>query len=128
MAFFKKHIDGVKEFSNKSILNADAIKYGFRDLISGAFLQKKNFFKYLPLAGLIVGFLILSITFRYGCETKIAEIDNLQRELRDLKQETLTLSSELLGESKQSQVRQRLNASDSSLNMLDRPPFIIEMY
>ena len=59
---------------------------------------------------------------------KIAEIDNLQKELRDVKHEALTLSSELLGKSKQSQIKFLLSQKDSSLNILDCPPFVIELY
>lgn len=125
--FFKKVVTETKEFTDKSIFNRGS-KISFGDLLSGNFLSKGRFYRHIPLFGLVIIFFLASVALRFSCESKIAEIDNLQKELRDVKHEALTLSSELLGKSKQSQIKFLLSQKDSSLNILDCPPFVIELY
>lgn len=125
--FFKKAISEAKEFTEKSIFHGNT-KFSVRDVISGNFLTKDNMLRLLPFVIFFLVFSLVSIGLRFSCESRIAEIDNLQRKLKDVKHEALTLSSELLGKSKQSQIMQLLSEKDSTLNMLDCPPFVIELY
>lgn len=125
--FFKKTITGAREFTDKSIFTKHH-NVSFSDVLSGDFLTKTNIYRHLPFVLLLLIFFIASIALRFSCESKIAEIDDLQKQLKDVKHEALTLSSELLGKSKQSQIKYLLAQKDSTLNMLDCPPFVIELY
>ena len=58
---------------------------------------------------------LIYISNRYTCQQKIAEIGSLEKQLTDIRYEALTLSSELMGSSRQSQVQALIESKVISL-------------
>lgn len=73
-------------------------------------------------------FIIIYIANRYRVEKSMLEIDNLRKELQDMKYKALSTSSRLTERSRQSNVLDMLKANrDSVLKIADRPPYIINV-
>lgn len=72
-----------------------------------------------------VGLLLIMIYIsnRYTCQQRQAEINSLERELRDLRYESMTISSELMGSSRQSQVQELVESKGLDLEESKQPPF-----
>lgn len=77
---------------------------------------------------LISVFVIVYISNRYRCEKSMLEIDNLKRELQDMKYKALSTSSQLTEQSRQSNVLTQLKQNnDSVLHVADCPPFVVNI-
>ena len=63
---------------------------------------------------------------RYTCMQKLREIDRLQQRLRDIRFEALSISSELTGNSRQSQVELLIEEQGIELEGAKTPPY--ELY
>lgn len=73
-------------------------------------------------------FVIVYISNRYRCEKSMLEIDNLKRELQDMKYKALSTSSQLTEQSRQSNVLTQLKQNrDSVLHVADCPPFVVNI-
>ena len=68
---------------------------------------------------------MIYISNRYSCQQKIVEIGLLNKQLTDLRNEAQTLSSELMGRSRQSQVQDLVDAKGLQLRSSDQPPFYL---
>lgn len=69
---------------------------------------------------------IIYITNRYSSQHEIIEIQNLQKELEEVRFYGLTRSGELTGKMRQSKVEKALQETpDSLLRLPDKPPFFI---
>ena len=66
---------------------------------------------------------LIYISNRYTCQQKIAEIGSLEKQLTDIRYEALTLSSELMGSSRQSQVQELIESKGILLEESKQPPF-----
>ena len=78
---------------------------------------------------LLPRFLMLSVFFignRYTCMQKLREIDRLQQQLRDVRFEALSISSELTGNSRQSQIELLIEEQGIDLEGAKTPPY--ELY
>lgn len=84
--FVKKPIENVKEFS-------DVTGNSLKNILAGRIFTKEQFMKQYKLILLILFFMFCYTGNRYSCEAKIAQIDQLQRKLDDVKFEALTRSS-----------------------------------
>jgi len=73
-------------------------------ILGGGILKEDFIVKHTRMIVLISILIFFFIGNRYTCIQKISEIDRLQYRLRDLKQESLSISSKLTGHSRQSQI------------------------
>ena len=77
----------------------------------------------------IVLLVVLAFFFignRYTCMQKLREIDRLQQQLRDVRFEALSISSELTGNSRQSQIELLIEEQGIDLEGAKTPPY--ELY
>ncbi len=98
----------------------------FRDIIGGEVLNS-NFAK--KQAGTIILLVVISFFYtgnRYYCEKQLAKIDKLQQELVKVKYTYLTISSELMTLSRQSQVENIIKNKGIMLEDSTIPPYSIE--
>jgi hypothetical protein len=116
----KKPLLNIKEFT-------DMTGSSLRDVFAGNILTKKNLIKQYKLLLLLVFLAFFYIGNRYSCEQKIAEIDRLQKQLTDVKFDALTLSSELMEISKQSQVKALIENKNMNLKESTTPPYRIKI-
>jgi hypothetical protein len=116
----KKPLFKIKEFT-------DITGSSLRDVFAGNILTKKNLMKQYKLLLLLVFLAFCYIGNRYSCEQKIAEMDRLQRKLTDVKFDALTLSSELMEISKQSQVKMQIQNKNMNLKESTTPPYRIKI-
>jgi hypothetical protein len=95
-----------------------------RDVIGGNaasdFLKKQ-----VGLIIMILCFLFFYISNRYECQQKLMDIVKLEKKLTDVKYEALTRSAELMGGSKQSQVKSLIVEKGIQLEESQTPPYSI---
>lgn len=73
----------------------------------------------------VVLFAFCFIGNRYACLQKLKEIDRLQQQLRDVRFEALSVSSELTGQSRQSQIEVLVEEQGLELEGAQIPPYEI---
>ena len=89
--------------------------------------KKENRFSFLYILGVLVVVLIfIFIGNRYVCMQRLREIDRLQQQLRDVRFEALSISSELTGNSRQSQIELLIEEQGIELEAAKNPPY--ELY
>lgn len=81
------------------------IKRNVMHVLSGTVLTENFFVKNTHFIFVVFIIMVLYISNRYSCISKMDKIESLRRELKDVKYESLTISSELTGISRQSQVQ-----------------------
>jgi cell division protein FtsL len=74
---------------------------------------------------LVVVLVLFYVGNRYVCLRKLREIDRLQQELKDSKYEAVTLSSQLTGSNRQSQVEELVKSLGLDLESAKAPPYIL---
>ena len=118
--WLKKQVTNSKEFTGYS-------GNPVRDVFAGNILTRKNLTRQWKLL-LLIGLLTFCyIGNRYGCESRIAEIGQLQRKLQDVKYDALSRSFELMSLGKQSEVEKAINNNDINLTESTTPPYRIAM-
>ena len=97
--------------------------------------KKENRFSFLYILGggiLKEDFIVrhtkifIFIGNRYVCMQRLREIDRLQQQLRDVRFEALSISSELTGNSRQSQIELLIEEQGIELEAAKNPPY--ELY
>ena len=101
--------------------------------------KKENRFSFLYILGkedfivrhtkmivLVVVLIFIFIGNRYVCMQRLREIDRLQQQLRDVRFEALSISSELTGNSRQSQIELLIEEQGIELEAAKNPPY--ELY
>lgn len=66
------------------------------------------------------------INNRYECQLQLIEIDNLKKELIDIKYDALTRSSELMERSRQSRIEEYIATKESDLQTSTNPPYLLK--
>lgn len=82
--------------------------------------------KTLPYYIFLVGLLIIYITNNLSIEGDLRRISELTSEIKELRYESISTSSELMNMSKQSEVIRRVEAEGLNLKELTEPPRILE--
>jgi cell division protein FtsL len=70
--------------------------------------------------------IVLYISNRYSCIEEIAKIEKLQQELKDAKYESLTISAELMGISRESKVEDLVQKNGIELEQAKEPIYKIK--
>ena len=94
--------------------------------MKGDILRKDFMTKNAGFFLLIVGLMFIYVGIRYYVENDLKEINNLQRELKDVRIEAITRSSELMEISKQSTVVRTINKKGLGLKESTEPPYLIK--
>lgn len=99
--------------------------YSWRSISGGEFLINDFFRRQVKLVVLIVFLIIFYIHNRYASLQQILEIDQLKKELIDIKYDALTRNSELMIRSRQSQIEDYISEKGSDLQIATQPPYLI---
>jgi len=97
-----------------------------RDVINGNILSKKFLQKQYGLLIMIAILIFLYVDNRYYCETQLAKTIELKSKIKDVKYESLTISSQLMRISRQSNIIMMLNEKGIPLDESNTPPVTIE--
>jgi len=112
----KKPKTKAKKTTYKSLIN---------EVFDGSFMTKSALRRNIKLILLIVACIFIYISNHYAVIMNLSEIDSLQKELTDVKYEALTISSQLMKESRQSFVRQMVIDRGLELEDSTTPPYTI---
>ena len=96
-----------------------------KDLISGSLVTDKIILKNLGFLALLTFLGALYIANRFHAEKITRDSTRIQSELRDLRAESMAISTDLVYASKQSEVYRLVKERGLDLEELDEPPFKI---
>lgn len=96
-----------------------------RSILGGDILAHDFIKRQANLLILIVIMTILYIDNRYTSQQELIEIDQLKKELIDIKYDALTISSELTEKSRQSRIEEYISAEGNALETATTPPYLI---
>jgi hypothetical protein len=99
----------------------------FKEFLHGRFLAEKQVSRHWGYVAFVVFLGVLYIGNRYQMEHLLDRQAELLNELRDLKYESITTSSELMNMSKQSEVMERVRREGIELEVLKTPPRKLEV-
>lgn len=102
------------------------IKKNVMHVLSGTILTENFFLKNTHFMFVVVVIVALYISNRYSCISKMAEIQKLERDLKDAKYESLTISTELIGISRESQVQSLIDQNGIGIAVPAEPVYKIE--
>ncbi len=122
MSWFSRTIDAIKGSEDFSELKASSI----RDILTGRILTKKMVWKQYGLVALIALLAFFYIDNRFYCEKQLAREIQLEKQIRDVKYESLTISAELMKISRQSYVQKVINEKGIPLKENKNPPVVVE--
>jgi cell division protein FtsL len=96
-----------------------------KGLISGTFITERLILNNMRYAALVVFLGIILITNKFQAERANREIVALEQEVRDLRAESLSVSAELGGVSRQSEIIDLVKERGLGLEELREPPYRI---
>jgi cell division protein FtsL len=94
-----------------------------RELLSGTMISEKIILRNLGYISLVTLLAALFIMNRFHAEKVTREMSRLQREVRDLRSESLSTSSDLVQASRQSEVLKHVRERGLNLEELKVPPY-----
>ena len=100
----------------------------FRGLISGTLITEGLILKDVRYAALIAGLAIVFIANKFNAERVEREIIALEQEVRDLRAESLSVSADLGGVSRQSEIQEMVKERGLGLEELHDPPYRIVVH
>lgn len=115
---FERQIGNLKGFASKA-------KGSLADIVTGRIVLKDFLKRQWGVIIVFVVVLFCHIGLRFSCEDQVKQIDRLKFQLEDVRLEALSRSSDLLGMSKQSQIKRMVAERDSSLLPSEVPPYVI---
>lgn len=99
-----------------------------RKILGGDILNTSTIRRQIWLFMLITLFLFVYISNRYSCQKHLIEIDQLMKELQDVKYKSLSSNSQFTEKSRESNVLRLLrNNKDTTLRMADQPPYMVNV-
>jgi len=94
-------------------------------ILSGGILKEDFVVKHTRMIILIVILLVFFIGNRYTCLIKLREIDRLQKELQDIKAESIHISGQLTGRNRRSQIEELVKSKGLQIESAKTPPYIL---
>lgn len=94
-------------------------------LLDGSLLTRQVVNKHLPFVFFITIFILVYIYNRYTTENTVREISRLQQELKDLRSESISITSELMFISNQTEISKLLKEKETGLEESLEPPIVI---
>lgn len=92
-------------------------------VLSGTILTEDFFLKNTRFMLFVFVIVVLYISNRYSCIAKKAEIESLKTEMKDVKYESLTISSELTSVSRQTRVQSLVDNNELGLHSPTEPAY-----
>ena len=120
-----KKIFQVKDFDNYNEEIRELKGVSFKDVINGKLVTQKLLgkqFKYIIFLVILAFFYIRN---HYKVENLQRELYTLNKQVKELRYEALTTSSELMSMSKPSEVLEKVKRQGITLEELDEPPRIL---
>ena len=105
--------------------NSNKLKKKVMYILSGSVLTEDFFVKNTLFIGVILILMVVYISNRYSYIEQMSKIESLQRELKASKYEYQTVSSDLMGVSRQSQVTKRIEDDQIGLEISTKPTYEI---
>lgn len=102
------------------------VKKKIMHVLGGTILTEDFFLKNTRFMLVVFVIMVLYISNRYSCIAKMAEIESLKKELKDVKYESLTISSDLTGISRQTQVQTLIDNNGLELKTPSVPAYKIK--
>jgi hypothetical protein len=106
-----KPVNTIKNEANESASAGSRIKGvggAFQNVLGGNFLRRERSVRMLPYLLFLAILMMFYIANTYHAEKKEREIQALRKELKELRYEYITTRSELMHESRQSEVASKL--------------------
>ena len=122
MDWFKKITTKIKGSEDFSDIKSSSL----RDVLNGNILTKRFFQKQCGLLIMIAVLAFVYVDNRYYCETQLKQANQLRKELKEIKYESLTISAELMQISRRSNVLKMINEKGIKLVEATEPPIKIE--
>lgn len=119
--FRKKYNDFIKPSEELKETTSGSVK----DFIDGSILSKSAVVQQLPFILFLVSLGIFYISNRYKSERVYRDMVSLEKELKDLRFESITTASDLMYMSKQSEVVKRVKNEGLNLIESTEPPIKI---
>lgn len=107
-------------------MGAKDIKKKIMYIIGGTVLTEDFFWKNARFIATVCIIIVLYISNRYSCIEKMAKIETLQHELKDAKYESLTISADLMGLSRESKVEDMVQKGGVELTQTSEPVYKIK--
>lgn len=107
-------------------VNLKNIKKNVMHVVGGTILTEDFFLKNTRFMLVVFLLIVFYISNRYSCISKMSEIESLRKELKDAKYESLTISSDLTGMSRQVQVETLLKKNGVDLITPKDPVYKIQ--
>lgn len=104
----------------------DNIRRSFVHVFGGSVLTENFFLKNMRFILIVVVIIFVFISHRYTVLQRMSEIERLQRELKDVKYESLTISSSLTEASRQAQIERKVQEAGLELKITNEPVYRIE--
>ncbi len=95
-------------------------------ILGGTVLTEDFFWKNARFIATVFIIIVLYISNRYSCIEKMAKIESLQYELKDAKYESLTISSQLMGVSRESKVEELVLKNGVEIKLTKDPTYKIK--
>lgn len=107
---------------NNENKNIDKSNLSFKDFLSGSVLTQRPLKKHLKLIFLVVFIAIVYINNKYKTENVLVEIKNLQEEVQELRNKSISYATELMSLSRESEVKKMVKAKELGIKELKMPP------
>ncbi|HOV35518.1 MAG TPA: FtsL-like putative cell division protein [Dysgonamonadaceae bacterium] len=107
-------------------MKLDRIRKSFVHVFGGSVLTEGVFVRNLRFIITLLFIMFIFISYRYSVLRKMAEVESLERQLKDAKYEALSISAELTKASRQSQIEQRIAREGLDLKVSDQPFYVIK--
>ncbi len=118
MVNYRKNID----FIDESVDYREEKKFSAKNLIDGSVLTRNWVVNKVPFIMFLTFLAILYIANRYHAERVVRETVKMQREVKELRFESITTAADLMYISKQSEVARMVKEKKLGLEELVEPP------
>lgn len=116
---------GHREFKQVLSEGAEGARGSFREVLDGSILTREVVVRQLPYILFLVVLAVIYIGNRYHAVQVVRESADLQKEVEELRSESMTTASELMFISRQSQVLRLLHENGLELEEPVDPPMKI---
>ena len=123
----KKSKNGENDFLSGKEEFRELKGISFKEFLYGRFLAGRSVGQHWGFLAFLVFLGVLYIGNRYQMEHLLDRQADLLQEIKELKYEAITTSSELMNMSKQSEVMERVNRAGIELEVLKTPPRKLEV-
>lgn len=107
-------------------MSAKDVKNKIMYILGGTVLTEDFFWKNARFFITVFIIIVFYISNRYSCIEKMSQIEKMQRELKDAKYESLTISAQLMGVSRESKVEDLVQKNGVDLKMSRQPVYKID--